>query len=92
MINGIDSAYIVFEKAAVQSMKNHERYIRIKCTSDNVYAEVYSVIFGGGTQNGSIFDILKSAAEKTGSDVSFNSYSLIQNEKMNTFTVILNQE
>lgn len=92
LINGIDSAYIVFEKAAVQSMKNHERYIRIKCTSDNVYAEVYSVIFGGGTQNGSIFDILKSAAEKTGSDVSFNSYSLIQNEKMNTFTVILNQE
>lgn len=59
-----DSAYSVFESAAVRSIENHDRYVRVKCSSDEVYDWVYSEIFGGGTENGSIFDILKTASEK----------------------------
>ena len=87
-----DSAYSVFESAAVRSIENHDRYVRVKCSSDEVYDWVYSEIFGGGTENGSIFDILKTASEKNALDISYVSYSLIRNDSTNTYTVILNQE
>ncbi|WP_124098000.1 transglutaminase domain-containing protein [Ruminococcus sp. Marseille-P6503] len=86
------SAYGVFESAAVKAIESHDRYVRVKCSSDEVYDWVYSEIFGGGSGNGSIFDILKSASEKTSPDISYASYSLIRNENTNTYTVILNQE
>ncbi len=87
----INSAYEVFESAAINAVENNDRYVRVKCSTDEVYDWVYNEIFGGGTGNGRIFDILNSASERNAMDISAVSYSLIRNDIANTYTVILNR-
>lgn len=90
-IDDADDADSVLLVALTSGAEAGSKYVQIRCKDKQTYDEVMQREFTGGSGNAHIFDILSSAALASGGAFSPDSYSIVKNEHMLTFTIILNR-
>ncbi|MGN0602046.1 MAG: transglutaminase domain-containing protein [Oscillospiraceae bacterium] len=75
--------------AVEQSLKNSDKYVRIKCQSEEKFKEVKQEIFN--KENHNFFNILRTAAKKYDSNIKCNQYAIAENENTLVFTIQLKE-
>lgn len=89
-IEDADDADSILLVAITAQASAGSKYVQLKCSDKKVFDEVMSREFSGGGENPHIFEILASASKASGNAFSPDSYSITKNERMLTFTLILN--
>jgi len=91
----VQAAVTEFEKIVCEAVKNEQRYVRIKLSDAEKFAQFKTRVFETATENGikEIFNILARAKENSGSEV-FNPtrFGKVFNENMNIILIVLNYE
>ena len=89
----VSGAEAAFERAVHDAMANGDEYARIKCADLNCFNETLDWVFGGGSGNSSLFDMIKRGAEENpGYGYEDSGYSVINNGVTFNISIRLKQE
>ncbi|MDE6149444.1 MAG: hypothetical protein K2F81_05040 [Ruminococcus sp.] len=91
LFDNIDSKSII-EQSVKKCLLNAEKYIRFRCESEDKFQSVINDLFNKSDNNAGFFEILENTVTELGANVSFEEYSIVENNATKVITIQLKEK